>query len=266
MVGNGLVSLLIPMRLSVESISTDKIGLVLSVYAIGYLIGAHYSKKFIHRVGHIRTFALCGSLMSFAILVCALTMDLWVWAVMRLVMGFAVAITIATFDGWLSQATNKNDRGQVLAFNQVVVFSAICISQFFVLLSPPTTTTLFILAGILFFISISPLAVGKIQGPAMEEFESLSLRQTFNISPLGVACCISCGFIYAALINLLPIYAGTYGVINLELSILMASAVAGAVIMQLPIGFLSDRYDRRHLSDCAEILSTKSLKLTRPAN
>ena len=247
MAGNGLVGLLIPMRLSFEAISTDKIGLILSVYAIGYLIGAHYSKQFIHKVGHIRTFALCGSLMSSAILVCALTMDLWIWGGMRFVMGFAVAITIATFDGWLSQATTKHNRGQILAFNQVVVFSAIAISQFFILLAPPSATTLFILAGILFSISISPLAVGKIHGPTMEEFESLTLRQTFSISPLGVVCCISCGLIYAALINLLPIYAGTYGVVDLELSILMASAIAGAVIMQLPIGFLSDRYDRRHL-------------------
>lgn len=247
MAGNGLVGLLIPMRLSVEAISTDKIGLILSVYAIGYLIGAHYSKQFIHKVGHIRTFAFCGSLMSSAILICALTMDLWTWAAMRFLMGFAVAITIATFDGWLSQATSKSNRGQVLAFNQVVVFSAICISQFFILLSPPSTTTLFILAGILFSISISPLVVGKIHGPEMEDFESLSLRRTFNISPLGVVCCMFCGVLYASLINLLPIYAGAYGVVDLELSILMASAVAGAVIMQLPIGYLSDRYDRRRL-------------------
>ena len=247
MAGNGLVSLLIPIRLSIEAISTDKVGLILSIYAIGYLIGANYSKQFIHKVGHIRTFALCGSLMSFAILVCALSMDLWLWAAMRFLMGFAVAITIATFDGWLSQTTSKGNRGQVLAFNQVVVFSAICISQFFILLSPPSTTTLFILAGILFSISISPLVVGKVHGPEMEEFESLPLRQTFNISPLGVICCMTCGLLYAALINLLPIYAGAYGVVDFELSVLMASAVAGAVIMQLPIGFLSDRYDRRRL-------------------
>lgn len=247
MAGNGLVGLLIPMRLSLEEISTDKIGLILSVYAIGYLIGAHYSKQFIHKVGHIRTFALCGSLMSSAILACALTMDLWVWGVMRFVMGFAVAVTIATFDGWLSQTTSKDNRGQVLAFNQVVVFSAIAISQFFILLAPPSTTTLFILAGILFSFSISPLVVGRIHGPVMEEFDSLTLSQTFTISPLGVVCCISCGWIYAALINLLPIYSRSYGVVELELSILMASAIAGAVIMQLPIGFLSDRYDRRHL-------------------
>ncbi|WP_250656352.1 MFS transporter [Alkalimarinus coralli] len=250
MAGNGLVSLLIPMRLSIEAISTDKIGLVLSVYAIGYLIGANYSKSVIHKVGHIRTFALCGSLMSSAILVCALSMDLWVWAAMRFVMGFAVAITIATFDGWLSQTTNENNRGQVLAFNQVVVFSAICISQFFILLAPPSATTLFILAGVLFSFSISPLVVSKIHGPLVESVESLPLRDTFNISPLGVVCCVSCGLLYAALINLLPIYAAAYGVANIELSILMASAVAGAVIMQLPIGLLSDRYDRRHLIFC----------------
>lgn len=247
MAGNGLVSLLIPIRLSFEQISTDKVGLILSVYAIGYCIGANYSKKVIHKVGHIRTFALCGSLMSFAILVCALSMNLWVWAAMRFLMGFAVAITIATFDGWLSQTTSKENRGQVLAFNQVVVFSAISISQFFILLSPPSTTTLFILAGILFSISISPLVVGKIHGPVIEDFENLSLRKTFKISPLGVVCCMFCGLLYAALINLLPIYAGAFGVVDLELSILMASAVAGAVIIQLPIGFLSDRYDRRRL-------------------
>lgn len=247
MAGHGLVSLLIPIRLSGEGISTDKIGLILSVYAIGYLIGANYSKQFIQKVGHIRTFALCGSLMSSAILICALSMDLWVWAAMRFLMGFAVAIMIATFDGWLSQTANKDNRGQILAFNQVVVFSAICISQFFIVLAPPSSTTLFILSGILFSISIIPLVVGKLHGPVIENFESLPLRQTFNISPLGVVCCMSCGLLYASLINLLPIYVSAYGVVDLELSVLMASAVAGAVIMQLPIGFLSDRYDRRHL-------------------
>jgi MFS family permease len=247
MAGHGLVGLLIPMRLYGEGISTDKIGLIISVYAIGYLIGAHHSKQFIQKVGHIRTFALCGSLMSTAILICALSMDLWVWAAMRLLMGFAVAITMATFDGWLSQTASKDNRGQVLAFNQVVVFSAICISQFFIVLAPPSSTTLFILAGILFSISITPLVVGKLHGPVIGHFESLPLRQTFNISPLGVVCCMSCGLLYASLINLLPVYAGVYGVVNLELSVLMASAVAGAIIMQLPIAFLSDRYDRRRL-------------------
>lgn len=247
MAGNGLVSLLIPIRLSIEDISTDKVGLILSIYAIGYFIGAIYSKEIILKIGHIRTFALCGSLMSFAILVCALSMSLWVWATMRLLMGFAVAITIATFDGWLSQTTNQENRGQVLAFNQVVVFSAISISQFFILLSPPSTTTLFIFAGILFSISISPLVVGKIHGPIIENFESLPFKETFKVSPLGVVCCMFCGLLYAALINLLPVYAAAFDIADLELSILMASAVAGAVIIQLPIGFLSDRYDRRRL-------------------
>lgn len=247
MAGHGLVSLLIPMRLAGEGISTDKIGLILSVYAIGYLIGANYSKQFIQKVGHIRTFALCGSLMSSAILICALSMDLWLWAAMRFLMGFAVAIMIATFDGWLSQTASKDNRGQVLAFNQVVVFSAICISQFFIVLAPPSATTLFILAGIFFSISIIPLVVGKLHGPVIENFESLALRQTFKISPLGVVCCMSCGLLYASLINLLPVYAGVYGVVDLELSVLMASAVAGAIIMQLPIAYLSDRYDRRRL-------------------
>lgn len=247
MAGNGLAGLLIPMRLSLETISTDKIGLILSVYAIGYLLGANYSKKVIQKVGHIRTFALCGSLMSFAILVCALTMDLWVWGAMRGLMGFSVAIAIATFDGWLSQTTSQQNRGQVLAFNQVVVYSAISISQFFILLASPSTTTLFIIAGILFSISISPLVVGRIHGPVVEDSESLPLRQTFRISPLGAMCCVACGLIYAAIINLLPIYASAYGVDGINLSILMASAIAGAVIMQLPIGYLSDRLDRRRL-------------------
>ncbi|GGI71813.1 MFS transporter [Shewanella gelidii] len=247
MAGSGLVNLLIPLRLSGESIGTDKIGMVIAIYSVGYLLGASYSKKILSRVGHIRTFSLCGSLMSFAILICAINMDLWVWALMRLMMGFAVAIVIATFDGWLSQVATQENRGRLLAFNQIIVFGAICISQFFIVFAPPSAPTLFILSGILFSISIVPLVVSRIHSPVVKDFESLPLRQTFSISPLGAVSCLFCGLLNASLMNLLPLYAGAYGVADMELSILMASAVAGIIMMQLPVGYLSDRFDRRRL-------------------
>lgn len=245
MLGYGLSNIILPVRMQNDGLSLDDIGLVLSMLSVGFFIGAYYSRRLLQRVGHIRIFAMCGSLTSVAILLSGLYPDPIMLGCMRLVTGFCIACANATIDGWLSNSATEKNRGRILSINQMVILSALFTSQFLLNIAPITETTLFIISGILFSLSITPIVVSKQKGPQIEDSQSMSLLTILKLSPLGVVSCFYCGILYAGLLNMLPIFANSYGIKGFDLSIFMGSAILGAIIFQFPIAYLSDLLDRR---------------------
>ena len=247
MTGYGLSNILLPVRMQNDGISIDNIGLVLSMLSVGFLIGAIYSRKLLQRVGHIRIFAMCGSLTSVAILLSGLSPDPIVLGVMRMVTGFCIACANATLDSWLSFSATEKNRGRILSINQMVLMSALFSGQFLLSVAPIEGITLFVLSGILFSLAITPIVISKQQGPIIEASQAMSLLTIFKLSPLGVVSCFYCGLLYAGLLNMLPIFANDNGIQDLNLSIFMGAAILGAIILQFPIAYLSDHFDRRRI-------------------
>ena len=247
MTGYGLSNILLPVRMQNDGVSLDSIGLVLSMLSVGFLVGAIYSRKLLQRVGHIRIFAMCGSLTSVAILVSGLYPDPVVLAAMRIVTGFCIACSNATLDSWLSYSATEKNRGRILSINQMVLMSALFSGQFLLSVAPVEGMVLFVISGILFSLAITPIVISKQQGPIIEDSESMSLLTIAKLSPLGVVSCFYCGLLYAGLLNMLPIFASDHGIKDLNLSIFMGAAILGAIIFQYPIAYLSDHFDRRKI-------------------
>jgi hypothetical protein len=136
--------------------------------------------------------------------------------------------------------------------------------QFFMNLASPQDTTLFVVAGILLCVAVIPLVLSRHPGPIVEEVSAMSLRALYKISPLGVVSCLVSGMIYSASFNLLPVFASEYDIVDFELSLYVGTAIFGAFILQFPVGYLSDRYDRRTVLFIILIISAL-VDLTIPA-
>jgi len=247
MTGYGLSNILLPVRMQSDGISIENIGLVLSMLSVGFLVGAIYSRKLLQRVGHIRIFAMCGSLTSVAILLSGLYPDPFVLAAMRMVTGFCIACANATLDSWLSFSATEKNRGRILSINQMVLMSALFAGQFLLSVAPVEGMTLFVVSGILLSLAITPIVISKQQGPYIEDSQPMSLLTIAKLSPLGVVSCFYCGLLYAGLLNMLPIFASENGITDLNLSVFMGTAIFGAIILQFPIAYLSDHFDRRKI-------------------
>jgi len=245
MLGYGLSNILLPVRMQNDGISLNNMGLVLSMLSVGFLLGAYYSRTLLQRVGHIRIFAMCGSLTSVAILLSGLFPEPLMLAGMRVITGFCIACTNATLDSWLSHSATEKNRGRILSINQMMIMTALFSGQFLLNIAPIDDITLFVLCGILFSLSITPIVISKQKGPQIDDNQSMSLMTVFKLSPLGVVSSFYCGILYAGLMNMLPIFAGQNGITGLDLSIFMGSAISGAIILQFPIAYLSDHFDRR---------------------
>ncbi|WP_425667564.1 MFS transporter [Vibrio tubiashii] len=252
MSSHGLSGILLPVKLADEQVGVQSIGFVLSMYSVGFLLGAIIGKRVLRQIGLVRTFAMCGSLGASAILIMGLSSEVWLWAIMRAVMGFCIACATATLDTWFNSVSTESNRGKILAVNQVVILSAITLGQFGLALAPPSETTLFILCGVLFSISVSPVVFVSHFEPQIEQTESIPLREIYTLSPLGFMTCFVCGILYSTIANMLPVYADGQGITGFQLSVFMGAATAGGILLQLPMGYLSDKFERRKviLSGC----------------
>lgn len=245
LLGNGLINILLPVRMGLDGVSTSAIGFVLSLYYVGMLPGAIYSKYLIARAGHVRMFAGCVAVAAVSILICSLISEPMLWGAMRLVIGFCNACAFTAMESWLSDSSTKTTRGKVLAMYNVVVLAGLFGGQFLMNVAQPADATLFVVSGILLCAAIVPVVLSRKSGPAIEEVASMSLSKLYSVSPLGVVSCFTSGLIYSALFNLLPVFAAQYGMVDFQLSLYVGTAILGAFILQFPVGYFSDRFDRR---------------------
>lgn len=254
--GIGLMNILVPSRMGLEGMSTDTIGMVLSMFFVGLFAGAIYSKQLVKRVGHTRAFA--GSVAIEAICILAFTLDTspLLWGGLRILLGFSQACLLTAMESWLSDSASEETRGKVLAVYNACILGGLFGGQFLMGVAEPSDNTLFIIVGMLFCMAALPMLFSRAQGPDIETIAPMSVISLYRISPLGVVTCLISGAIYSALFNMLPVFAAEYHISGFQLSLFMGCAIIGAFVLQFPVGLLSDRFDRRSILFVLLLLSS----------
>lgn len=245
MLGHGLINILLPSRLSFENVSADNIGLIMSMFSVGLLIGGLYTRRLIIRVGHIRVYAASAAMAAISILSCYLWLNEWLWAAMRILMGVCIASTNIVVDGWLSERATSETRARILATNQIVVLLAMFLGSFMINLADISHATLYILAGLLLCGGVVPIAMSSASAPEVDDTPSMGLLKLIRVSPVGIMAVLMCGLILGSLLSMLAVYAQAKGITGVDLSLLVGAAIIGGVLLQYPIGYLADRYERR---------------------
>lgn len=123
MLGNGLLGIVLPIRLNAAGLPTEATGLVMAGYYAGLVLGAMYGKNVIARVGHIRAFAAFAAIAAAAALSHALWFDAVTWTVLRIITGFCSAGLFAAIESWINERSSNELRGRVLSLYMVTTFS-----------------------------------------------------------------------------------------------------------------------------------------------
>lgn len=245
MLGNGLQGTLLGWRASLEDFSTLTTGLIMTGYYVGFMLGSTLTSVSIREVGHIRVFAALASMASTAILVQSVFVEPWVWVLMRLVTGFCYAGLYIVCESWLNNQATNETRGRLFSIYMVITFVSMGGGQWLMKLSDPGGSTLFILVSLLISIALVPLLLTKSSAPTFEDSEHLSLVSLFKISPLGVTGMFATGIAHSALFAMGAVYAAEKGLSVTQTALFMSMAIFGGVLLQWPIGTLSDKFDRR---------------------
>jgi MFS family permease len=247
MLGNGMHFTLIGLRGGIEGFSATELAVVTSGYFAGFLSGARLTPVLIRRVGHVRVFAALGSFMSAGLIAFPLLAEPWAWMLLRLLVGFCMSGIYVTAESWLNDAANNETRGKVLSAYMIAQTLGIIGAQGLLTLGDAGTATLFIGASILVSISFAPILLSATRTPETEVSRPMPLRELFSSSPLGTVGIFLLGSIYATQSGMGAVFGTEIGMPPDQIALFIAMLFGGALVLQYPIGWLSDRLDRRQL-------------------
>ena len=245
--GNGLQGTLLSVRGELEDFSTFEMSVVMLAYFVGFLGASRLVPEFIRRVGHIRVFAALASLISAILILYPLLVNPWIWTGGRIIIGFCFCGVYITAESWLNNAATNDNRGQLLSSYMVVQMAGIVAAQLLLLVGDPGGFELFVLISVLVSISFAPILLSITPTPAFEATKPMSIKHLFRTSPLGCVGMFFLGGIFSAQFGMAPVFGTTAGFSLSEISIFVAAFYIGAMVFQFPIGWLSDRMDRRIL-------------------
>lgn len=245
--GNAFLMTLLGLRLSVEGFSTSLIGWVLVCYSIGFVGGTVFAERVVERVGHIRAFAVFATALAVTIQIYPMAVNAPLWAALRAFAGFAMAGLMIVMESWFSSRATNENRARLFAVYQIVFFLSTASGQLLINVGEPQSMFPFTLAAMLVTVAVIPLSLTRMDAPVVEGAERLSLVKLYRISPVGVSASLVAGLLVNAFYAMAPVYANRIGLPTDRLSLFMASAIVGAMVLAWPIGRLCDRFNRRRV-------------------
>ncbi len=243
--GNGLQGTLLAVRADIAGFALPLIGFLLSAYFVGFIAGCRYAPRLIARVGHIRTFTALASIASASALAHAIFVDPPFWMFLRAISGFCFAGLYMIIESWINEKASNKNRGGVLSVYRVVDLSATTAGQLLLTMSDPAGFVLFALISILISISLVPIAMTTSVAPAPVIAAQLNLQKMYRVSPLAVIGAFSVGAANGAFWAVGPVFVQRLGYDIGAIATFMSAAIIGGALSQWPLGFLSDKTDRR---------------------
>ncbi len=240
----GVMTPLIPLLLLRFGVSDTLIGIVASAYFVGFLGGALTADRIVARVGHIRAFAVFAAAAADAALLMVFAHAAWEMALLRLLIGYACSGMFLVAESWLNDRADAASRGRTFAAYLVASWGASAAGPLalnVVVASP----LMFVLVGVAFAAAVLPMALTVQANPQVRARAHMSLSELYRVSPVGVACAVASGVINSSYYSLAPVYLRDLGFGPRSVAAFASVAMVAALLVQVPVGALSDRLGRR---------------------
>ncbi len=245
--GNGLHSLLLPLRGAAEGFSTGQLGLIGTGWATGFILGCLIAPIVVRRVGHIRAFACSAACASIIILLNGIFVMPLAWILLRAFSGFFIAGAFMIIESWLNERVTNESRGTVFAVYLMVTYLGITAGQLGVGAGDPRMPTLFMVGAILFALAILPTALSTTTAPRPLTRVSIDLRKLFSNSPVSFLTVLLVGVVNGAFGTLGAVWGARIGLATPVIALMMGITVVSGALTQVPAGRISDRTDRRYV-------------------
>lgn len=246
--GNGLLGTLTSLRATEEGFNEILTGVIMAAYFFGFIIGIYLCPLLLKRVGHIRTFTAFMAIASVSILLQGHWVSAAGWICLRLLVGICLVGVYVVIESWLNEVSTNENRGKTLSVYQMTTLIALALGQYLLLLGEVGSSSLFVLAAALFMLGIVPVALTKLNEPKIvDTTESLNLFKLYQVSQMAILSSLISGLVNGSFFSLGAVSAMQLGMDKTAIAGFISTMILGGALLQWPIGYYSDRYDRRKI-------------------
>lgn len=242
---NGFFGTFFSLRVAIEDFQPTMSGLVLSSYFAGFTLGALRGERIIERVGHIRAYAAFAGMVVGATAAMPLFVGPLPWLILRVVIGFGCSGLFIATESWLNAKAEPSERGRVFSIYMFGTFVALALGQLLIGHAKVETAEPFNAIAVLFAVALVMVSTTRAEPPRPTASTSLSFGQLFRAAPIAVTGCMVSGLVSASFYSLVPAWMQDEAIARETIATFMLFAVLGGLAFQVPVGRLSDQFDRR---------------------
>ncbi|MEQ9259282.1 MAG: MFS transporter [Roseovarius sp.] len=241
----GLNGLILPVRGEIEGFSAAALGLLGTGWAVGYVAGCLRTPALVAKVGHVRAFGAMCALAAITVLLSLIFLSPHVWIPLRALSGFCFAGAAMIVESWLNERVENSSRGRVFGVYSMVNLAATTMGQMVLTTGDASGYLFFVLAAIVYCMALLPTALSATSTPTALVSVKLDLRALWRNSPIAVFAVLMVGISNSTFGTLAAVYGARVGLSTAEVALFASIPILAGAAAQIPIGILSDRYDRR---------------------
>lgn len=227
--------------------STAQIGLLGSAHFLGFFIGCWWAPRLMGSVGHSRAFAAFTAAGTIGLMSHMMFVDPYAWALMRVASGICVAGCYTVIEAWLQAKVTNETRGRTMGIYRVADMGASLVAQMLISVLEPASYVSYNLLALFCCASLLPLTLTRVTQPETPDAPRLRPGLAIICSPMAAAAVVVAAISSATFRMVGPIYGQQVGLAVEQIAYFLAAFVLGGALAQYPVGWLADKFDRRHV-------------------
>lgn len=264
-IGSAMLTTAVSLHLGKPGISPQVVQIVLTAYPVGFLVGCLVTRPAVAQYGHERTFVVILVLALLAASGFVFTDFLPSWICFRLLGGMAMASLFVVCESWINLYAEQHNRGALFSLYMLTTAIAVLLGQLLVGLVGPQSPHLFMVAAVTVLLALVSKFVGG-RWPALppadpehigsaRPVKRLGPLALFRLAPVTVVAIFQGGITNMNIFVLTPIYGTQIGLSAATTVGLVTTISIAGMLAQTPVGWLSDRFERRIILLVQGILS-----------
>lgn len=241
---NGLLTTFVALELESQGVSDLLISSLTSAYYAGLVIGAKLGHRLIARVGHIRSYVAGAGITAATVILMGLIDVLEFWIVARFIMGLMMMCQYMVIESWLNDQAEPSQRGIIFGIYIAVSSLGVLLGQLALTVIDPIDIRVLMIVSMFFSLCLVPLAVTRAIHPIPLKAAPLNISYFIKALPQVLLITLLSGMMIGSFYGLGPIFATRLGLDTQQAGFYMAIAVACSLVIQWPLGLLSDRMNR----------------------
>ncbi|OCT25791.1 MFS transporter [Pseudomonas putida] len=262
LIGSGLLSTYLALRLAADHVDSLWVGALMAANYFGLAVGGKVGHRLIARVGHIRAYATCAGIVGAAVLGHGMTSFVPAWIGLRMIVGLGMMCQYMVIESWLNEQADAKQRGAVFSGYMIASYLGLVLGQLILVVHPALGPELLMLVAMCFALCLVPVAMTRRIHPAPLRPAPMEPKFFIKRVPQSLSTVLGAGLIVGSFYGLAPLYAARQGLSTEQVGLFMGCCIFAGLLVQWPLGWLSDRYDRAVLIRSVSIgLAVVSLPL-----
>jgi len=242
-----LTAPLIALDLAERGLGETAIGLNAAMHAVGVLLTAPLLPRLVARFGARRM--VVGALLLSAVVVALFpAMPLiWLWFPLRLLLGCAAETLFVLSETWINHLSAEESRARAMATYTAALSVGFAAGPLILSVVGTEGSVSYLIGAVLVLCAVPLVATKRVAAPYFGEAPKAGPLHYLRLAPIAIAATVLNAGIETAGMSFLALYALGAGWTEAEAPRLITALMVGAILLQLPIGWLGDRMDRRRL-------------------